>query len=112
MGRPTAACRGFRFLRSADFADHHHRLGLGIGLEQFKDIPERAAIDGIAADADAGRNTKAASLKLCRGLVAERAGSPDDADRAGFVDMPGHARFTGMRLIAACQVQAALNPDP
>jgi hypothetical protein len=27
-------------------------------------------------------------------------------------DFPAHARFTGMRLIAACQVQAALNPDP
>jgi hypothetical protein len=23
-----------------------------------------------------------------------------------------HARFTGMRVIAACQVQAAFNPDP
>ncbi len=70
-------------LRAADLADHHHRLGLRIVLEQLEDVLEGPAVDRVAADADAGRDADAELLHLGRRLVAERAGTPDDPDPAG-----------------------------
>ena len=77
-------CGGFGLLRPADLADHHHGLGLGIGLEQLEDVLEGAAVDGIAADADAGGDADAERLHLRSGLVAQRAGAADDADAPGL----------------------------
>src|SRR2546426_606815 len=81
---------GVRFLRPADLADHHDRFGLRVLLEQGQHIDERAAVDRIAADADAGRDADVERLHLGRRLVAQRAGARDHADRAAGVDVAWH----------------------
>jgi hypothetical protein len=45
--------RRLGFLGPANFADHHDRGGFRIALEQHQMVQERAAIDRIAANADA-----------------------------------------------------------
>ncbi len=45
---------GLFFQSAADLADHDHRFGLFVFLEQFQRFDERRADDRIAADADAG----------------------------------------------------------
>ncbi len=53
-------------------------------------VLERAAVDRIAADADAGRDADAELLHLRGGLVAQRARAADHADAPAQVDVAGH----------------------
>src|SRR5712691_334093 len=75
---------------AADLADHHDGLGLGIVLEEAEDVDEAGAIDGIAADPDAGRLAEAALGELVDHLVGERAAARDHAHRPLLVDVARH----------------------
>src|SRR5262249_26612043 len=81
---------GLGLFRPADLAVHLCGLCVRVGFEQFEDVPERASVDRVAANPDAGRNAEAAILKLRRRLITECARSSDDADGSGLVDVPGH----------------------
>ncbi len=86
----------FFFSRSADFTDHDEGFGVRVVVEHFHDIEVRGAIDGVAADANAGGLAMAAAGELPHGFVGEGAGARDDADLAGVVDVTGHdADFAG-----------------
>ena len=65
---------------AADLADHHDRLGLGVGLERLEGVDVRGADDRVAADADGGREAEVA--QLVHHLVGQRARLGDEADRA------------------------------
>ena len=87
---------GFFFGGSADFTDHDEGFGVRVVVEHFHDIEVRGAIDGVAADADAGGLAMAAAGELPHGFVGESARARDDADLAGVVDVTGHdADFAG-----------------
>ena len=74
--------RRLGLLRAADLADHHHGIGLVVLLEALQHVDERAAVDRIAANADARAHADSERLHLRRGLVAERARARDDAHAA------------------------------
>src|SRR5690348_6958428 len=78
---------GFLFGGAADLADHDHAVGVGIGVEHFDDVEVGGAINGIAADADAGGLADAAAGELPNGLVGQSAATRDDADVALFMDV-------------------------
>ncbi len=75
---------------AADLADHDDGLGLGVVVEQAQRVDVRSADDGVAADADGRRLADAALRELVHGLIGERAGAGDDADRAFLVNAAGH----------------------
>src|ERR1700730_10728431 len=83
-------CRRLGFLGPADFADHHDRGGFRIALEQHQMVQERAAIDRIAANADARRDADSTGIHLRRGFIAKRARTGTDTDRAAHIDMTRH----------------------
>src|SRR4029079_3889533 len=78
------------FGAAADLADHDDGLGLIVAEEQRQSIDEVRAVDGIAADADAGRLAEPDGGGLRHRLVSEGARARDDADLAGLVDVAGH----------------------
>jgi hypothetical protein len=82
--------RALGLLRTADLPDHHHRIGLAIGLEQLEDVAEGRSVDAVTADADRSRDPDAERLHLRGGLVAQRARAADDADPSGQVDVAWH----------------------
>ena len=53
-------------------------------------IKERAPVDRVSADADAGAHPDTRGLELRRRLIAERSRPADNADRAARIDMAGH----------------------
>ena len=63
---------GLGLLKPADLADHHDRLRLAVGLEPFEVVEERAPVDGVAADPDAGADPDPHRLELRRRLVSQR----------------------------------------
>src|SRR5664279_4792810 len=81
---------GFGFLGTADFADHHDRLGFRVAFEKHEMIEERTAIDRIAADTDARRDANSKVFHLRGRLVTERARTRYDADAALLVDVARH----------------------
>ena len=66
---------------AADLADHHHGLGLGVGLERRQAVDEVRAGHRVAADADAGGLADALLGQLVQRLVGERARARHDPDR-------------------------------
>ena len=52
---------GFFFGAAADLADHDDGFGLGVVVEHAQHVDVVGAVDGVAADADAG------GLARCRG---------------------------------------------
>ena len=80
---------GFLLGGAADLADHDDAARVGVVVEELDDVEVRAAGDGIAADADAGRLAKAVAGELPHRLVGERAAAADDADVARLVDVAG-----------------------
>src|SRR5581483_2171741 len=76
--------------RPADLADHDHGLGVRVGLEPAETVDEARARHRVAADAHAGGLTDARHRQLVEGLVRQRAGAGDDADRTtGLGDLAG-----------------------
>ena len=83
--------------RAADLADHHHGLGLGVGLEGLQAVDEAGARHGVAADADAGGHADVLQLELVERLVGEGAGAAHDADRAARLgDLAGGDADVGL----------------
>src|SRR4029079_3625488 len=72
--------------RTADLADQHDRLGLGVLGKELEDVEERRPDDRVAADADAGRLAEAGVAHRLDGLVGQRPGAADDAHAAFAVD--------------------------
>src|SRR4051812_40824719 len=72
---------------AADLADHDDALRLVILEEELEAVDEVGAVDGIAADADAGRLAEPGRGGLRDGLVGERPRARDDADLAARVDV-------------------------
>ena len=70
--------RGF-FRASADFADHHNRLGHRIPIEQVDRVHEISADDRIAANADRCRLPNATSGELINRFISKRAGARNEA---------------------------------
>src|SRR5262249_16646952 len=81
---------GFLLGAATDLADHDDAGGLPIAEEELEAMDEAGAVDGIAADADAGRLAESGGGGLRHRLVGQGAGARDDADAAAGVDMPGH----------------------
>ena len=75
---------------AADLADHHHAVGVWVGVEQLEHVDEVDAADRIAADADAGRLADAERGELTDRLVGEGPGARHDAELARPVDVPRH----------------------
>ena len=63
-------CGGLLFRVSADFPDHHHRLRVRVILKETEAINEVGAVDGIAADADAGGLPQSGTGELADLLTA------------------------------------------
>ena len=78
---------GFDFGVTTDFADHDDGLGLRVVVEELDDVEVRGAVDGVAADADAGRLALAAAGELPDGFIGQGAGAGDHADVATAVDV-------------------------
>ena len=57
--------------RAADFADHDDAVGVRVGIEHSNDVQVRGAIDGVAADADAGGLADAAAGQLPDRLISQ-----------------------------------------
>jgi hypothetical protein len=68
----------------------------GSSLKQAQRVDVRGADDGIAANADRGRLADAALRQLVHGLISQRAGAGDDADRTFFVNAAGHDADLGL----------------
>ena len=78
------------FVVAADFADHDDGAGVRVLFEFFQYVTVFEAVDGVAADADAGGLAQAHVGDLLDGFVGEGAGAGDDADVAFAVDVAGH----------------------
>ena len=65
--------RGFDFVSAADFADHHHAIGVRVRMEERERFDETEAAHRVAADTDAGRLPDAALRSLPDRFISERA---------------------------------------
>jgi hypothetical protein len=87
--------RGLLLIRATDFTHHHDGPGFGVPLERLEAVDEGRAIDGIAADADAGGLADAGLGELVDELVGERDTTPTGPGRTidpGMIptfDFPG-----------------------
>ena len=88
--------RGLVLGRAADLADQDHGLGPGILLEELQELDVLEPDDRVAADADGRRLAVALPRDLLDGLVGQGPGPGNDADRARFVDGPGHDPDLGL----------------
>ena len=93
---------------AADLADHHDRVGLGVGLERRERVDVRGADDRVAADAD-GRG-EAEVTQLVHHLVGQRARLGHQADAAGLGD--GAGDDAGVGLPGADEAGAVRADDP
>ena len=89
LGFVDQELRGVFFGGAADLADHHDRLGLGIGEEELKAFDEIHALDRIAADAERGGLAEPFARGLEHRLIGERAGARHNADLPGLKILPG-----------------------
>src|SRR5215469_17357408 len=64
---------------AADFADHHHRLGLRIAIEEIQGVDKIRPDDRVAADANGRRLPDATGSELMHGFVRQRARARNDA---------------------------------
>src|SRR5215213_8944816 len=85
-----APARRVGLVGAADLADHDHRVGARIVVEELHHVDVLEPVDRIAADADRARLAEADLRELRDRLVGERAGAADDADPALPVNVPGH----------------------
>src|SRR5579862_4993551 len=74
---------------AADLADEDDGLRLRVVVEHLEHVEMGCAVDGVAADADAGALAVAAARERPHGLVSQGAGARDDADAAALVDVAG-----------------------
>src|SRR5262249_2105799 len=82
--------RGVLLGRAADLADHHDRLGPGVGQKHLEDRDEFGALHWVAAYADGSGLAEILATRLKHGFVGEGAGARDDANLAGLEDVAGH----------------------
>ena len=78
------------FIGPADFADHDHRFGRRIVIEQFQHIDVLESVHRIAADAHGGRLSEADLGELADRFVSQCAGTRHHADIAFAMNMPRH----------------------
>src|SRR3569623_1155513 len=76
--------------RAADLADHQHRLGRWIGLEQLQHVDEVQPLHRIAADPHRGGLPATQRGQLMRGLERQSARTRHHALAAGLVDVARH----------------------
>ena len=76
--------------RAADLADHDDALGLRVVLKQAQAVDEAHAVNGIAADADAGALAEARTRGLMHGFIGQGAGTRHDTDAAWLVNGTRH----------------------
>ena len=82
--------RGSFFGIAADFANHDHRLGLGIAIEQVQRIHKIRPDDRIAADPNRSRLSNPPLRKLMHGFVSQRARPRNNPDRTFLVNRSRH----------------------
>ena len=75
---------------SADFADHYHRFGMGIAVEQFKSIHKIRADDRIAANSDRRRLPNSSHRELIYRLIGQCPRPRNNSDWALLVNTPRH----------------------
>ena len=90
LGLVLKKLRGVLFGLAADLADHHDRLGLGIGQEHVERVDKFHALDRVAADADRRRLPEALARRLEHRLIGQRARARDDADAAARENVARH----------------------
>ncbi|ABA49494.1 hypothetical protein BURPS1710b_0976 [Burkholderia pseudomallei 1710b] len=81
---------GVRFVRAADFADHHDGIRVRIVVEHLHHVDVLQTVDRIAADADRRRLAEAERRQLRDGFIRQRARARHDADTALAVDVARH----------------------
>ena len=77
-------CRSLFLGAAADLADHDDLFRGVVFEKELQAIDEIGAVDGIAADADAGRLAETCGCGLRYGFISECAGARDDADSASL----------------------------
>src|SRR5580765_299943 len=82
--------RSIGFVRTADFTDHDHCIGVRIIIERLHDVDMLQTVDRVTADADRGRLAQAQRGQLRDCLVGQRAGTGYHADAAFFMDVARH----------------------
>ena len=90
-------------------------MRLRIVVEHLDDIQMRGAVDGIAANADAGGLADAAAGELPDCFVSQSAAAGDDADVAFFVNVTGSnadaAAAVGIFAFAGSDDSGTVRPD-
>src|SRR6266542_3947860 len=99
---------GLLLLVAADLADHHHRLGLRVGLEAGQHVDEVRPDHRVAADAHRGGLPDPGLGHLVHHLVGERAGAGDQAHRPAVGDLAGDDADVGL---AGRDHPGAVGPD-
>ena len=82
--------RAFLLVAAADLADHDHRVGLRVVIEQLHHIQMFQAVDRVAAYAHTGRLPQAQCAQLTDRFISQRTGTRHHADAPLAMDMTGH----------------------
>jgi len=75
---------------STNLTDHDDTVGLGVLEEDLQAVDEVGTGEGVTANTDNERLSKAGLGGLVDGLVGEGTGTRDDTDAAALVDEAGH----------------------
>jgi len=75
---------------AADFTDHQHRFGAGIGFEQLQEFDVMGADDRVAADADGGGLPHLQVGELPHRFIGQCAALADQSDLARSVNVARH----------------------
>lgn len=75
---------------TTDLTDHDDTVGLGVLKEDLQAVDEVGAGEGVTADTDNERLTKAGLGGLVDGLVGQGTRTGDDTDTTALVDEAGH----------------------
>ena len=84
----VGCCTLFRV--TADFANHHNGVRIGVFVQKTDRIRMIGTNDGIAADPDTGRLANPQLRELAHSFVSQSAGARNDTDVAFQMDVPWH----------------------